>query len=259
MWHCRRTFLFFTKKFRILKNDILGFYTETMVDSPDPGYRIYVYFYDSNGDPVLPQLNESGIIDLDAGDNFYSNAIKTITSPNRVHSGSDQSEAYLVIGSDSPAWAEVTIRASTTQATVCTAREIVIFLRRGTSDPDIRRMVTDSGIYLQSVTAVPTQGYAPLGYSIIDTSGNTHTVIRSVDTAVATSALSSGSGEIAVDDATGVVSGDIVGILNDDIRITDWTTCDGSVSGSGPYTVPIAGTPTGACAVGNRVVFMKWG
>jgi hypothetical protein len=252
-------YLLYTKKFRVLKNDIIGFYTETMADFTDspvplePGYRVQVDFYDSVGADVDVQ-RAVGIIDPDDGDNYASSTIVTDTG-NIASTSSDQDTAYLMIADSNIQWCRVRVLSSGTYATKSTAREIVVFLRRSASDFDIRHMVDDSMIKLEAVTAVPTEGFAPLGYSIIDTTGVTHTVSRSADTTLADPAVAAATTIVIVGNH-GIADGDIVGILNDDMIVTDWRTVN-SAAGAPSFTLTGGGL-TGDCAAGNRVVFMKW-
>jgi hypothetical protein len=105
-----------------------------------------------------------------------------------------------------------------------------------------------------AVSGVPTQGFAKVGYSVCDIDGSHHVVDRSVDTTLASGA-SLGATTVVLTDATGIASGDVIGILNDVELVTDWRIVD-SVAGSPSITLTVG--LTGAAAAGNRVVFLHW-
>jgi hypothetical protein len=136
---------------------------------------------------------------------------------------------------------------------------IFAFVRRTNYDSDvsIRNAEVNRGLYIGSpmpVTAVPTQGYAPLGFEAVNVNGlERYIVTRSVDT-ILVSNETAGSTTIDVLNVAGVQVGDIVGVQNDNVYVTDWTTV-ASISG---ITVTLNAGLTGDSAFTNRVVFVKW-
>ena len=226
----------------------MGFYTSQQ-GATAPFYRITVYFYDVNKQPVTPVLNT----------NFVSSSITTIGA-GFVANSTGQSQAILGLIDNSVAYVKIYINGSSGgQALLQYANDVSAFVRRANSVvPNARNNAIPYSTFVNAspyaVTAAPTQGYAPLGYEAVNTNGLVRYVVtRSIDTALTNAALA-GATSIVVNSATGVTNGDIVGILNDDIFVTNWTTVS-SVAGT---TIGLTAGLTGACAVGNRVVFMRW-
>jgi hypothetical protein len=220
-----------------------------------PGYRISVDLIALDGSDVTPQ-NGGSIPSRTDGDNYASTGITSITGKTAYTSANVASAEMGIVGDDI-AWATVRIYAGDAASTTNTAREIVVYVRRATNDQHVNRGIPNltkefSGV----VTAVPTQGYAPLGYQLFDDTALTKYICtRSVDTTLASPA-SGGTASIVLTDATGIASGDIVGIQNDDLMITDWRTVN---SAAGTPTITLSGgNLTGNCAAGNRVVFLDW-
>jgi len=245
-----------TRSFRVYKNDIIGFYTETQ-NAVEPGYRCTIYFRDADGKEVAPQ-KVVGNADITGGDNFIGANMTGIGS-GHVFRTSDGPSGVLGLAGDAVVWAQVKIISGSVR-TNCTAKEVTVFVKRTTGNEISKAGVSDIGMYRESpepVTGVPTEGFAPLGYEAVRVSdGTRYRVVTSVDSALAVAATSgSGSITITAGDGALVTSGDIVGILNDDDYITDWTTVNGAPAGD---VITLTANPTGNCAIGNRVVFMLW-
>ena len=243
-----------TKKFRVHKGDVIGFNCEP-VGSVEPRYRLKVTFWDSDGNPSSPVLM-AGQTPV-SGDNYSSGSLRTIAE-NRISMSNESEGAYVTIIDDADlAWAEATVYSGITNSDN-SAGSISIFVRRQPYDNRIaqRGMIPDMTKRSVAVDGVPTQGFAPLGFTVDDISCSRWTVTNSVDTTLAIAA-SLGDQQITVasGDASTVEDGDIVGILNDDNEVTDWDVVNGAPSGD---VVTLTGTLTGACASGNRVVFMRW-
>jgi len=241
--------IFSTGFVRVFKNDTMGFYS-TQQGATTPLYRISVDFFDINKQPVTPVLNT----------NYVSSSLTGI-SGNTVNNQTGQQEAAMGLLTSDVAFVKIYINGSSgTQASRQLGTTVFAYVRRednfGVVNP--RNNAIPYSTFVNgspyAVTAVPTQGYAPLGYEAVDTDGlQRYVVTRSVDTTLAASALA-GATSISVVNATGVTNGDIVGVLNDDLYTTNWTTVN-SVAGT---TIGLTAGLTGACASGNRVVFVKW-
>ena len=247
-----------TKKFRIRKGDVIGFITDA-VDSNTPQYRLRAELWDSTGAAASPVRSATGV--PAPGENYISvnGSVNTVTE-NRISSSTGvESASFVVVDEDDLAWCQLQVYVTSPSDTL-NAGSISLYVRR---QPYDNRLTLRSNIPLlndgpYAVSGVPTEGFAPLGFTVDDVDGtNRWTVTNSVDTTL-DSAASAGASSISVDDASTVNSGDVVGILNDDLEVTDWDVVNGSPSGSGPYTVALTGTLTGDCATGNRVVFMRW-
>lgn len=241
-----------TTLFPVFKNDRIGFYTTEVPAGDESDYRCNIYFYDANKQPVTPVLGSDP-----ATSNYQSSTMTTI-SGNAAALGTGRNAADLILTTDAVAYVYIRIFAHST-ATHQYADNIFAFVRRtntnylrSTQNAEINR-----DIRVQSplaVTGVPTQGYAPLGFEAVNVNGLARYVVtRSVDTTL-TTAETAGATVIDVADATGVQIGDIVGVQNDSPTVTDWTTVAG-VTGT---TITLTAGVTGACAIGNRVVFVKW-
>lgn len=107
---------------------------------------------------------------------------------------------------------------------------------------------------VNAVSAIPTQGFAPIGYTAVDTDGlslyiNTFALNTSLSSAAASAAT-----VIAVTSGTGTVNGDVVGI-NLDNGDTHWTTI---ASGGGTTSLTLTTGLAAAAAIGSRVVFNRW-
>ena len=242
-----------TSMVRVYKNDIIGFYVES-ADGVNCLYRCSIYCYDENRrrldivDDVDYETSQMSTLTLADGTEVIGDSI-----------GHSEPTALLI--TDTIAFIKMTVRSSSGQTTNALANSVTAFIRRQTTDGSraLRTTIPVSNSGYSSphpVTAPPTQGYAPLGYTaIVTATGATHSVIRSVDTTI-TVAQTSADAQVTVADATGATAGDIIGILNDDNYITDWRTIN-SAAGTPTLTLT-GGNLTGNCAIGNRCVFLKW-
>jgi len=103
-----------------------------------------------------------------------------------------------------------------------------------------------------ALDSVPTGGYCDLGTMVADTNGGQIYVCTFEHITTLSAGAASGATSITVTDVTGVVNGDVVGILLDD-RTTHWA----SVSGLSGNTFTITALPDDAGAT-NLVCFNRW-
>jgi hypothetical protein len=243
-----------TTLFPVFKNDVLGFYSTPVDTTTDSDYRCSVFFYDVNKQPLTPVIGSDPTIA-----NYASSAMTTITD-NLASLGTGRPNADLILLTDDVAYVKIRVTASSgAQVPNQYADNIFAIVRRTNykQEASRRNAEINRGLYIGSpmpVTAVPTQGYAPLGFEAVNVNGlERYVVTRSVDTTL-TTAETVGSTVIDVTAATGVQIGDIVGVQSDSVYITDWTTV-ANVSGT---TITLTAALTGDSAIGNRVVFVKW-
>lgn len=105
-----------------------------------------------------------------------------------------------------------------------------------------------------ALAASPTTGFAPVGQIVSKTDGASIFICTKSLDLVTTEAVSVGETAIDISDASGVASGDIVGLLYDNGQ-TLWSTVSGAPVGN---TVTIADAPVYVAASGARIVFNKW-
>jgi hypothetical protein len=211
-------------------------------------YRPTMYFYDKNFQPL----------NVDA--TWYSSAWLTAISGNRVSSTNglptggyatilpaaiNAGAAYLRLG----AWA------SSGQTGNATARKLyaILLTPQSTSKRSdaVANKRTHSRPYV--VTAIPTAGYAPLGFYAVKNDGTArYWCVGSGDTSV-TAAAGAGSATITVANAAGFTAGAVVGVAQTD-GSTFWTTVS-SVSGT---NVTLAAALPVGCAAGVRATANTW-
>lgn len=100
--------------------------------------------------------------------------------------------------------------------------------------------------------AAPTQGAGKLGQLVAGPSGIFRVTAR-VDTTLSAGAASS-AGSVTVTSATGIASGDVIGVLLD-TGLTHWTTVNGAPAGN---VVTLTAVLPGAAASGRAVVTNRW-
>ena len=239
-----------TKRFRVYKSDVIGWFVDND-DATAAGYRASIYCYDINNKPVYPVHNTD----------WASGGMTTLID-NKITSVGGKSSGSIGLLTDLVAFVYIELRASSTTTSEQNAIRASLYVRRqgNNNEESIRSGSGDIGIYQSTphiVTAIPTQGYAPLGYEALEPVANTRwRVVRAIDTTLAVVRVGGeGSITVAAGDAATIQSGDIIGILNDDNYVTDWDVVNGAPAGD---VVTLTGTLTGACAVGNRVVSLKW-
>jgi hypothetical protein len=240
--------IFSTDFVRVYKNDTVGYYSSQQ-GANSPLYRVTVNFFDINKQPVTPVLST----------NYVSSSITGVDAVSASNQ-TGQPESILGLITDAVAYIKIQIQGSSgTQSARQLANDVSAFVRRQNSAvPNPRNNAIPYSTFVNNspyaVTAIPTQGYAPLGFEAVNTNGLVRYVVtRSIDTTLGAAALA-GATSISVVNATGVTNGDIVGVLNDDLFITNWTTVS-SVAGT---TIGLTAGLTGNCANGNRVVFVRW-
>jgi len=238
-----------TKRVRVYKDDLAGWFTE-FSGATNPLYRGTIFVYDEDGQPVTPVINT----DFASGDT-------TTISAGQIAQSTGTAKGSIALISDLIAWVEIHVHASAGgDRSSQIARNLSAFIRRPNKSASIAQRnalpdLTKKQASPHIVSAVPTQGYAPLGYeTMVASSGTRYRVTRSVDTTLSSAAAASAS-SVTLTDATGVTNGDIIGIANDDLSVTDWFTVS---SAAGAPTVTLSGTLTGNCAAGNRAVFLDW-
>jgi hypothetical protein len=243
-----------TTLFPVFKNDILGFYSTPVDTTTDSDYRCSVFFYDVNKQSLTP------VIGTDPTIANYASSVMTSISGNAASLGTGRPDASLILLTDDVAYVKIRVTASSgSQLQNQYADNIFAFVRRTNykREASLQNAEINRGLYIGSpmpVTAVPTQGYAPLGFEAVNVNGLARYIVtRSVDT-ILVSNETAGSTTIDVLDVAGVQVGDIVGVQNDNVYVTDWTTV-ASISG---ITVTLNAGLTGDSAFTNRVVFVKW-
>jgi len=243
-----------TRRFRVFQNDIFGFYTDSL-DGYSPLYRVKIYCFDSEGKYLAPV----------EGTDYDASSFATQGNPNDEHIGLGTGNAGTygrIIPGSRIAWMYFIVDTSYNQVTSSLAHAVYAYVSRPYSNGTTRLRTGHQPVAITQpqphpVSAIPTQGFAPIGYQAQITGGAKYTVTNAVDTWL-TTAVAAGTTIIVEADVTAFTTGDIVGILNDNNYVTEWTTLTGTPTGTGPYTCQIADAVTGASAIGNRVVFVEW-
>jgi hypothetical protein len=208
-------------------------------------YRPYMEFFDKNGVPI----NAATAWALTPGATTPSgNFLSTGTGVGPSNYWATIVQAALTAGA---VYVRVGTRISSGQVAGSLARSLAIYCSvppnvvfQGAAESKRRDMAV--------VTAAPTQGFVPVGYTcVLSTGASLYVCTFALDT-LSTAALSAAGTSLAVASATGVAVGDRIGI-NMDNRDTHWTTVS-AVSGA---TVTLAAGVTSASASGSRVVFNR--
>jgi hypothetical protein len=203
-------------------------------------YRPRIYVYDENKAQITgstdPATIGSGSISWQSSDNRYSTT--TSRSSDNAVVKHNSNGRYIKI--------EIIVFESTY------FKYISLFIR-GVNTYKIYNQFNSNPAPLIASAAI-TKGYFPKGMIISrsDTTGyyqNTFDLLTTLS-----SGASATDTTIDVTSATGVTSGDIIGILLDD-GSTQWTTVNGAPSGT---TITITDALTGNTASGNSVGFNRW-
>lgn len=208
-------------------------------------YRPTMEFYDKN---LVPVSSATG---------FVNSATMTSVSGHTVtHStGVSAADAIINAAAESGAtYCRAVFRSSNGQ----TANELARTLRIErytvsdlTSDAQ-PNLITEPSVKV--VSAIPTKGFAPLGYTATKSDGTAFYINTFSLSTTSTNARVGTDTTIDLSTVTGITSGDIIGINLDD-RSTHWTTVNGAPSGS---TVTLSVAIPSATASGSRVVLNRW-
>lgn len=207
-------------------------------------YRPALEFYDKNEMPINAAANW-----------IVGNSITSV-SGNVLSTSAGQAFSYATVTQaaiDAGAvFMRVAARVSSAQTANALARRIQIFASypHNSVYQAAAFRPTQNNI---AVTAAPTAGWAPVGYTVYKSDGTAIYVctfrLKTSTTAAAAAAATS----ITVSDATGVAVGMIVGI-NMDNRDTHWT----SVSAVAGNVITLTAGLVAGSASGSRVEFGKW-
>ncbi|RPJ32020.1 MAG: hypothetical protein EHM17_00285 [Verrucomicrobiaceae bacterium] len=207
-------------------------------------YRAYVAFYDKN------------LVAVTAVTNFLTTGNLTAASGNILTNGTGASYAYGRLTAAAitagVAYVVLGVRSSNGQLANALSRDIdvVRYSKTTINNPLEARYQSP----MQMVTAIPTQGFVPLGWTCVNTNGlSFYICIFSLETTLSAGALS-GATSITVANGTGTANGDVIGI-NLDNRDTHWTTI---ASGGGTTSITLTAGLAGSAASGSRVVFNRW-
>lgn len=103
-------------------------------------------------------------------------------------------------------------------------------------------------------TAAPTKGLAKLGQTVAKKAGGVFTCISKLENTLNGAVVAGATTITLATSSTGILSGDVVGILLDD-RTTHWTTVNGAPAG---YVITLATALPSGAASGKRVIFNRW-
>lgn len=213
-------------------------------DSGDPTlrYRPSIEFYDKNLQPVADATG------------YVVSSTLTSVSGNTVTVGTGSSGGRARITSTAVAGAafvKAMYRTSFNQQSGWVARflEIYRYSKELTSN-DVKGMFQAQA---QVVSAAPTQGFAPVGFTCIKSDGASLYINTFALDTVSTSAQLSGATSVDATSVTGINNGDIIGINQDD-RSTHWTTVASVVGNVINLTAPL----TFASNTGSRIVINRW-
>lgn len=207
-------------------------------------YRPVIAFYDKN------------LVGITASTTFITTGNMTTVSGNTLTTsiGAVLAIARLTAAAIAAgvAYVSVGVNSSNGQLANALAREVQVtrYSKTTINNPLEARYQSP----LQMVTAVPTQGFVPLGWSCVNTNGlSLYICTFALDTTLSAASLS-GATTITVTSGTGTSNGDIIGI-NLDNRDTHWTTI---ASGGGTTSITLTAGLAGDAASGSRVVFNRW-
>jgi hypothetical protein len=229
-------------------NDYFSYCWEGANSGDSPLYRAAILFYDANYQPVTPLQTW---VTATSVPYVVSNSL---LSANGSATGvwMRLQQAAITAG---VAFIRVAIDASNGQLPSALARRlyVTLFSLNATSNRADNAPSKSPRSRTYTVSAMPTKGYAPLGFSCVknDFTARYHCTSSSETTLSAAAAAAATT--ITVTSATGFAAGDVVGINQDD-RSTFWTTVS-SVSGT---TITLAAGVTTTSVVGSRVVRNHW-
>ncbi|MDG9888155.1 hypothetical protein [Pseudomonas juntendi] len=207
-------------------------------------YRPQLEFYDKNEMPITAAANW-----------IAGNAITSV-SGNTISTSAGQAFSYATVLQAAinagAAYMRVGIKVSSSQTANALARRLQIFgsYAHGSTYQAAAFRPRQDNI---AVTAAPSAGWAPVGYTVYKSDGTAIYVCTFRLKTSTTAAAASGATNISVADATGVAVGMIVGV-NMGNRDTHWTTV-AAVSGT---TVTLTAGLVAASDAGSRVEFGRW-
>ena len=221
------------------------------IDDTNARYRPRIYFYDASLKPVTAT---SDFI-------LTTGGVLSVVSSNYIAAGTNVSGAVAVI---KQAALDAGVRFvkvvwignSPSTASISQAVQMYVtqFSRKSDTYRGIPRLTnTPQGVGLL-VSGIPTQGYAPAGYTAIKSDATAKYVNRFAAETTTTAAHSAGASVIAISSGASTANGDIVGINLDDLS-THWTTI---AAGGGTNSITLTANLPSASASGKRVVFNRW-
>lgn len=217
-------------------------------------YRGFIDFYDKDMKPLLPVGGGAG-----AGFWLDTPHLTQVVAPNRLQGGTGANASYCCLRPEAITAGVAFVRvgvlnSSGGQTANALARRVFV---TGSTPGNPDRMAfkpAAQNTYTPVVTAIPTQGFAPTGYTAVKSDGLArYTATFALDTSLSSAAASAAT-SIGVASGTGTVNGDIIGVNLDD-RTTHWTTV---ASGGGTATIGLTVALPSAAASGSRVVFNRW-
>jgi hypothetical protein len=230
------------------RDDYYSFNFEGANAGDAPLYRAAIYFYDANYQPLTPVAGwvTAYTTVYVSGNSMMSTAGVATGQWMRI------TQAALTAG---VAFVKVAIDASNGQLPSALARRlyVTLFTLHATSNRADNAPSKSPRSRTYAVTAMPTQGYAPLGFTCVKTDFTARYHCTSSSETTLAAANNAGDTVINVASATGFAAGDVVGINQDD-RSTFWTTVTG-VSGT---AITIATALPTSSALGSRVVRNHW-
>jgi polygalacturonase len=209
-------------------------------DSDTTLWRPAVQGYDANGVLIDPTSNP--FMYLTGG---------WTASATGYSFGANVQSARIFIYNSAVKYVRFTVTSSSTAGTAFGWIRLLAWVGRpeATTGVEMARRVIRRPL---SQNAIPTQGVCRVGTRIVGSTSAFECVGR-VDTTV-NSAASSGATTVTVASATGIGSGDLIGVLMDTGQ-THWTTVSGAPAGN---VVTLAVALTAAAAVGQTVATNRW-
>lgn len=230
--------------FLFSKVGVYIFYSAYGADTGDTYlYRPFITFYDKDFNKLTPLASWVYSSTMTA---ILGNDIQTSIGVNsgvcRITQGAiDAGAMFFKVG-----W-----KASNAQLANGLARKLLITASSVDKHSTTPLAVANMFKQPKLVSSIPTKGYAPAGYSVMDKNGlyryNNKFALSTTASAV------TDASHITVTTVTGVAVGDVIGINLSD-RTTHWTTV-AAVSGSDLTLTTAAGVLP---VVGCRVVFNRW-
>lgn len=233
----------------VQRDDYYVYAWENANSGDTPLYRAALYFYDANYQPITVQ---SSWVVSQSITSISSNIIRS-----SVGAGSGAfgrvTQAAIAGGA---VFVRAVIEASNAQLTSALARRVYVTLFSLNATQNraniAAKKASRTGLY--AVSAIPTQGYAPLGYMCVNTSFTARYHCTSTSDTTLSVAGTNGATSITVTTVSQFASGDVLGINMDD-RSTFWTTVSGAPVGN---VVTLAAALPTTAALGNRVVRNRW-
>lgn len=226
----------------VVPNDVYEFDTESF-GAETLRYRPSLEFYDENYKPVADATG------------YVTSPTITAVSGNIVITSTGVSGGRAIINQaavDGAKYLKVTMRSSFGQAANALAKRLRASRYTQQFTSNLLPVVPDTR--LTTVSAVPTRGFAPVGYACHNANGlESYYCAFALDDGLAAGATS-GATSITVSDGLGSANGDIIGINQDD-GSTHWTTV---ASGGGTTSITLTVGLTENADSGSRAVFNRW-